>query len=140
MHLKSIERYDLDSVLLPYNFLMMQRMEYAKSFNRLVLACKERNIAVQTIKSLARRPWGGKENTKVTWYEPFEYQQDIDRAVHWVLGNPDVFLISSSDVTLLPRILDAAKRFRERPSNGEMEEMVGVRDMAFIFEGMGMVK
>jgi len=109
-------------------------------FNRLVLSCKERNIAVQTIKSLARRPWGEKEKTKVTWYEPLEYQQDIDRAVHWVLGNPDVFLISSSDVTLLPRILDGAKRFIERPSNEEMEEMVGGEDMAFIFKGMSMVK
>ncbi|MFC1533588.1 aldo/keto reductase [Thermodesulfobacteriota bacterium] len=139
MHLKSIERYDFDSVLLPCNFLMMQRAEYAVSFNKLVSACKERDIAVQTIKSLARRPWGNKEKTRVTWYEPFEDQQDIDRAVHWVLGNSDVFLISSSDVRLLPQILNAAKRLSERPSDEEMKEMITSRDMALIFEEMNMI-
>jgi len=139
MHLKSIERYDFDTVLLPYNFLMIQKIEYAKSFDKLVSACKERNIAVQTIKSLARRPWGKKEKTKETWYEPLEDQQDIDRSVHWVLGNPDVFLISSSDVRLLPLILDAANRMSERPSGKEMKDMIASKDMDLIFEGTEMV-
>ena len=69
----------------------------------------------------------------------FEDQQYIDRAVHWVLGNFDVFLISSSDVKLLPHILDAANRMSERPSKKEMKDMIASRDMALIFEGINMV-
>ena len=134
MHLQSIERFEFDSVLLPYNFPLMQVPEYAQDFRTLVAACKEKGIAVQTIKSIARRPWGG-ERTRVTWYEPLEEQADLDRAAGWVLGDPDVFLISASDVRLLPRILRAASQAAARPSDTEMQEMVRAQEMEIIFEG-----
>jgi hypothetical protein len=50
-------------------------------------------VAVQSIKSLARGPWGITPQNRNTWYQPLEEQEDIDRAVHWVLGHSDVFLI-----------------------------------------------
>ena len=60
-----------------------------------------RNVAVQTIKAIARAPWAA-EHTAATWYEPLREQADIDLAVHWVLGRPGVFLNTVGDVTLLP--------------------------------------
>ena len=78
IHLKSIERFPFDSVLLPYNYIVMQVKNYAASFNGLVALCKERNIAVQTIKSLARRPWPAVGSRfRSCWYEPLEDQVDI---------------------------------------------------------------
>jgi hypothetical protein len=133
MHLRSIERFDFDSVLLPYNYLLWQIPEYTQSFRKLVAACKERGIAVQTIKSIARRPWKG-ERARTTWYEPLEEQADIPRAVHWVLGDADVFLNSASDVRLLPRILSAARQAAPRPSDEEMQQMVSAQEMALIFD------
>ena len=123
MHQKSLERYDFDSVLLPYNYLMMQNPVYAEGFQKVLDMAKERNIAVQTIKSITRRPYPG-DRTHSTWYEPLTTQDSIDKAVHWVLGQPEVFLNTAGDITLLPKVLDATSRFEARPSDAEMESVV----------------
>jgi aryl-alcohol dehydrogenase-like predicted oxidoreductase len=122
-HRRSIERFDFDSVLLPYNYIMMQNPYYVENFNALVATCQQRNTAVQTIKSIAYRPWLGRAKTHNTWYEPLEDQQDIDRAVHWVLSRPGIFLNTAGDITLLPKVLDAASRFQSAPTDVEMQEL-----------------
>jgi len=86
--------------------------------------CAERDVAIQTIKSIARGPWLGRERTSSTWYEPMTEQRDIDLALWWAMGRPGVFLNSTGDVDLLPRFLDAASRFAARPSEAEMDELV----------------
>ena len=133
MHLRSLERFDFDSVLLPYSYVMMQNERYAQDFERLMVVCEARNVAVQTIKSLARGPWATKPHTRTTWYEPLEDQADIDMAVHWVLGRPGVFLNTAGDINLLPKALDAAARFRARPSDEEMAAVVERERMSALF-------
>ena len=123
-HRRSLQRFDFDSVLLPYDYRTMQLPYYAENFEALAATCQQRNVAVQTIKSIALRPWLGREHTRTTWYEPLEAQADIDLAVWWALGRPGVFLISVGDVTLLPRVLDAASRFEQRPTDDEMAALV----------------
>jgi aryl-alcohol dehydrogenase-like predicted oxidoreductase len=123
-HRRSLARFDFDSVLLPYNFVTMQLSYYADNFDALAATCRERNVAVQTIKSVAMRPWAGRERTRTTWYEPLEAQDDIDLAVWWVLGRPGVFLNTAGDIDLLPKVLDAADRYGKRPADPEMREMV----------------
>ena len=100
----------------------MQDPHYAAAFNRLVAVCGERNVAVQTIKSIARRPWWGRDHTRDTWYEPFEDQGDIDTAVHWVLARPGIFLSTVGDIHLLPKVLDAASRFASAPRDEALRE------------------
>ena len=133
MHLRSLERFDFDAVLLPYNYPMMQNPDYAAAFEQLVGVCEERDVAVQTIKSLARRRWGEREREYATWYQPLEEQKAIDKAVHWVLGDPRVFLNTTGDIHLLPKVLDAATRFESRPSDEEMEALVTEKDMTPLF-------
>jgi aryl-alcohol dehydrogenase-like predicted oxidoreductase len=120
MHRRSLAQYDLDSVLLPYNFVTMRNSYYADEFEALLATCRERDVAVQTIKSIARRPWGEQTHTRATWYAPLEDQADIDRAVWWVLGRPGVFLNTVGDIHVLPKVLDAASRYEARPSDAEM--------------------
>jgi aryl-alcohol dehydrogenase-like predicted oxidoreductase len=48
-HRRSLERFDFDSVLLPYNFTTMESAYYRENFDALVKTCEERNVAVQTI-------------------------------------------------------------------------------------------
>jgi aryl-alcohol dehydrogenase-like predicted oxidoreductase len=124
MHRRSLERFPFDSVLAPYNYVQMQDARYAETFEALAAVCAERRVALQTIKSLARRRWEGRAATAATWYEPLREQADIDLAVHWVLGRPDAFLLTTGDVEILPRLLDAAERFERRPSDGEMAELI----------------
>lgn len=121
MHRQSLERFDFDSVLLPYNYAMMQNKVYAAAFASLLTLCQARNVAVQTIKSLTRSPWGDKPHTYSTWYEPFTDQTEIDTAIHWVLNRPGIFLDTVGDIHLLPMVLDAASRFESRPQ-AELDE------------------
>jgi aryl-alcohol dehydrogenase-like predicted oxidoreductase len=123
-HSRSLARFDFDSVLLPYNFVTMQSAYYAQNFEALVATCAQRGTAVQTIKSIALRPWSGRTRTRSTWYEPLESQADIDLAVWWVLGRPGVFLNTVGDVDLLPKVLDAAERFEKRPDDADMQALV----------------
>ena len=123
-HRRSIARFDFDSVLLPYNFITMQSPYYAENFEALVAECAKRGTAVQTIKSIAMRPWLGRDRTRSTWYEPLEVQADINLAVWWVLGRDGVFLNTVGDVDLLPKVLDAAERFEKRPDDAAMQSLV----------------
>jgi aryl-alcohol dehydrogenase-like predicted oxidoreductase len=123
-HRRSLERFEFDSVLLPYNFVTMQLPYYAENFEALMKTCAERKVAVQTIKSIALRPWLGRERTRSTWYEPLQDQADIDLAVWWVLGRPGVFLNTAGDIDLLPSILDAAGRFEKRTADADIAAML----------------
>ena len=138
MHLKSLERFDFDSVLLPYNYVMMQNEVYARSFGKLKQRCAEKKVALQTIKSLARRPWQG-ERVYSTWYQPLEEEDAIQTAMSWVLGDPDVFLVSTGDIHLLPRVLEAASRAESRPPDSQMDQMLSRRQMQPIFRGSDLI-
>ena len=134
VHLQSLERFDFDSVLLPYNYLQMQNPKYATNFSELVKLCQERNVAVQTIKSVARRPWEGRlRNYHTYFYEPLEIQDAIDKAVHWSFDLADSFLITAGDMKILPKMLDAVKRFEKRPTDTEMDTIIEKYDIAKIF-------
>jgi aryl-alcohol dehydrogenase-like predicted oxidoreductase len=133
MHLRSLERFPFDSVLLPYSYIQMRDERYAADFEALMAVCSERGVAVQTIKAISLAPWNGREQTASTWYEPLREQADIDVAVHWVLGRPGIFLNTVGDVTVLPQVLDAAERFTSRPEDGAMEELVARRVLVSLF-------
>jgi aryl-alcohol dehydrogenase-like predicted oxidoreductase len=135
MHRRSLERFNSDAVLLPYNYVVMQDPQYAADFEALIKMCRARNVAVQTIKSMARRPWGEQTKTHGSWYQPFETQEDVDRAVGWVLSRPEVFLNTTGDLSVQPMILDAAARFQGSISDDEMAAMAERLEMAPIFEG-----
>lgn len=133
MHKRSLARFDFDSVLLPFNFFMGQDERYRRTFEDVRTMCRERHTAVQIIKSIARGPWATTDKSHTTWYQPLEGQEDIDRAVHWVLGLPEVFLNTAGDLKLLPNVLDAASRFERQPSDDAMKAMLEGRRMTSLF-------
>jgi aryl-alcohol dehydrogenase-like predicted oxidoreductase len=133
MHRRSLERFPFDSVLLPCNLVQLRDPRYAEHFEALLATCAERGVAVQTIRSLALRPWDGREWAGTTWYEPLAEQADIDVAVHWVLGRPGVFLNTAGDLALLPAVLSAAERFARPPADEAVEALVARREFAPLF-------
>ncbi len=133
MHRRSLEQFDFDSLLMPLNFLMYDDERYRRSFEAVMTMCKQRNVAVQTIKSIARGPWGVTARNRDTWYQPLEEQADIDRAIHWVMGRGDVFISTAGDRDLLPMILDAASRFERRPDDAAMRELMASRGVTSLF-------
>jgi aryl-alcohol dehydrogenase-like predicted oxidoreductase len=138
MHLRSLDRFDFDSVLLPYNFMMMQNKSYSDAFNKLLEICRQRNIAMQTIKGIARRRWQEDNDEKhFSWYEPVKDPEALRKTVQWVLSQTDIFLNTSSDTTLLPIILKAASEYKPDGEHIEMTEVAKNFDMKPIFaEGL----
>jgi len=136
MHKRSLERFDFDSILLPYNHTVLRIPHYREDFDAVVALCQKRNVAVQTIKGVLRRPWPeGAQPTRTTWYEPLEEQAAIDAAVAWVFQRPGIFLNTVGDIDVLPRVLDAAERYRPgQPLSEEQMESVAVEhDMHSLF-------
>jgi aryl-alcohol dehydrogenase-like predicted oxidoreductase len=133
MHLRSLDRFAFDSVLAPYSYVQQRDEHYSSDFEELAAVCAERGVAVQTIKSITLAPWDGREQTAATWYEPLRQQDDIDLAVHWVLGRPGVFLNTVGDITLLPKVLDAASRYATRPTDRQMDDLAARRHLVPLF-------
>ena len=134
MHRRSLERFDFDSVLMPWNLVMSESERYRADFDAVCALCEERDVAVQTIKSIARGPWATAEPNRNTWYQPFEDPADVDRAVHWVLARPGIFLNTAGDLNLLPLVLDAASRFEgSSPGDGAMRAVAEARRATSLF-------
>ncbi|ADY11872.1 aldo/keto reductase [Sphaerochaeta globosa] len=132
-HLKSLEVYDFDAVLLPYNYTMLQNPTYTQDMDKLLGVCSKRNIAVQTIKALARGEYKPQEKTFATWYDALSDEESIGKAVHYVLSNEQLFLNSTGDITLLPALLKAAEKTIVRPTEAEMRNLVKKEGMQPLF-------
>ncbi|MHA1560396.1 MAG: aldo/keto reductase [Alphaproteobacteria bacterium] len=134
MHRRSLERFDFDSVLMPWNWIAAHHETYATDFETTVKLCEQRNVAVQTIKSIARGPWAaGSSRNHATWYQPLENEEAITTAVQWVLARPKIFLLSAGDVDLLPTVLRAANAKFDLPSDAAMAGMSDRVGLSSIF-------
>ncbi len=139
MHLKSLGRFSFDSVLLPWNYVLSKNDGYRDGFLKLLTLCADRKVAVQTIKSLARRPWSGNARTADTWYEPLSVESDIDLAVRWCLSHEQIFLNTVGDARRLPIVLRSASGRGPRPADGDMDAMAADRGMGLIFSEGDMI-
>ena len=122
MHLKSLDAFDFASVLLPYSHTMMQEPIYAEEFEQLYQLCNKKGVAMQTIKSIARRRWREDDpSPRFSWYEPWRDPEVIERAVQFVLAREGLFLNTSSDATLLPALVAAAESFEAIQQEGGVD-------------------
>jgi aryl-alcohol dehydrogenase-like predicted oxidoreductase len=136
MHLRSLERFPFDSVLLPYSYVALTDDAYRADVEELLGVCAANEVAVQTIKGVSRRRWRDDDDRRrFAWYEPLMDDGAIGRAVRWVLGNPQVFLVTTSDATVMARILDAAEGDLTRPTDAEMQADVDALAMEPLFDG-----
>jgi aryl-alcohol dehydrogenase-like predicted oxidoreductase len=135
MHVRSLERFDFDSVLFPYNRSLIRSDAYRADTDALRQMCAERSVAVQTIKSVARGRWGETSAPKFSWYEPLDDPAAIDRAVRYVLGTDDLFLNSTSDARLLPAIIAAASGSLAVPSDEDMDTDIDRFGITPLFDG-----
>jgi aryl-alcohol dehydrogenase-like predicted oxidoreductase len=142
MHLRSLERYAFDSVLLPCNPTLLANPDYSSDFEALLSECAQRGVAVQTIKAIARRRWPHDvKPNRTCWYQPLEDPEAIERVIHWVLARGDVFVNSASDRDLLPHALRAAATFRDAPPAERIEADRDAHEIEPLFfpgfEGVG---
>jgi len=121
MHIRSLEAFEFDSILVPYNPSMMDNPQYAEDFEALYSMCLERQVAMQTIKGIALRRWREDDPEKqFSWYKPIREPEPLKRAVHFVLSRPGLFLNTTSDATLLDSVFQAAGEEMSAPDPLEL--------------------
>lgn len=121
-HRKALARFAFDSVLFPLNFQLFGNEEYRSDAQALMQHCRTHGVAMQTIKSIVRAPWGDREPRRATWYEPMEARSEIELAAHWVLSQGPVFLNTVGDVNVVPTVLRAVESFKGAPAEALLAE------------------
>ena len=126
-------------MLLPYNFSLLRHAGYRADVEALLETCATRNVAVQTIKAVARRRWRDDDGRHFSWYEPLADADAIGRAVRHVLARPapKLFLNTSSDARLLQPTLDAATSAATAPAptDEELEADMAAQGIEPLFDG-----
>lgn len=123
IYLEALRRFDFDSVLFPLNFVQMANPEYRNNAEELIATCKEKDVGTMVIKTITKGPWGEKEKTATTWYEPFNKSDEIQRAVNFALSHDVTGLCTAGDIHILPLVLDACENF-EALDNTKMDEVI----------------
>lgn len=135
MHRRSLDEFPFDALLFPYNHSMMSLPAYRADVEELIEVGQARGVALQTIKSVARGRWPAGER-EFSWYRPLTDPEAIRRAVHYVLGRPELFLNTSSDARLLPTILEAAAQAPLTvPTEEAMAADVAAHGITPLFDG-----
>ena len=108
----ALSQFDFDTVMFPLNFVLWSIPEFRRDAQALLDLCRQKDVGVHIIKTAARGPWPeGQPQTHTTWYQPFDDQDHIGRAVAFNLSRPEVTtLCSSGDVDILPMFVRAAER------------------------------
>lgn len=109
-HLEALSRFDFDSVLTPLNRRLWHVPGYADDFTALATETKARDVALMTIKMIARHNWPT-ERRFATWYEPFEEQRLITASLAWLLnGHPAITgLATAGETKLLAKVVQAER-------------------------------
>lgn len=138
VHLEALRRFDFDTIMFPVSASIFRNPDYAKDARELIAAAQSQNVGIQGIKMIARGGWGDREREMTTWYDPHREQEDIDRALWWMLSQPLHTAPSAGEVTLLDKVLNAAERFT-RLSDSEQEEVVSSQRPPLPEPGLGIL-
>ena len=123
IYLEALRRFDFDSVLFPLNFVQMANPEYRQHAEELIATCKAKDVGTMIIKSITKGPWGEKQHTATTWYEPFHDMENIQRGVNFALSYEVTGICTAGDTRVLPLVLQACENFSPLRKD-EMEEMI----------------
>ena len=112
VQLEALRRFDFDTIMFPVNASMFRDPDYRRDAEELLRVAVQKDVGVQAIKMIARGGWGDKKRDCTTWYDPHREQDEIDRALWWLLSQPVHTASSAGEVSLLPKVLDAADQER----------------------------
>jgi aryl-alcohol dehydrogenase-like predicted oxidoreductase len=109
---EALKRFDFDTVMFPLNFVLRAHRNERNDWEELLKLAKEKDVGVMAIKAITKGPWPTETHAYQTWYEPFDDQEAIDRALWFTLSQDVTAAVSAADVRLIPKVVDAAERFR----------------------------
>ena len=121
--LEALRRFDFDSVLFPLNFVQMANPEFREHAEGLIATCKAKDVGTMIIKAITKGPWGDREHTATTWYEPFNKDDEIQNAVNFALSFDVTGLCTAGDTRILPLVLKACENFK-RLDHSKIDEVI----------------
>jgi aryl-alcohol dehydrogenase-like predicted oxidoreductase len=120
---EAIKRFDFDTVLFPLNFVLKRHVVHENNYEPLLKLAKERDMGTIAMKAFTKRPWPTEERRYETWYEPWDTQREMDRALWFTLSQGVTTAASAADVRLFEMMVDAAERYSEL-TREKQEELV----------------
>lgn len=121
--LEALRRFDFASILFPLNFVQMGNPEYRRNTEELIAECKAKDVGTMIIKTITKGPWGERQHTANTWYEPFDKMDGIQRAVNFALSYDVTGLCTAGDTRILPLVLRACENFKPM-DDADREELI----------------
>ncbi len=113
VHMKALQMFDFDSLLLPVNAAALASPSPVNDFRPVLRIALDRGVGITIIKAISKGRWKGVKRYS-TWYEPTDIQREIDMLVWFALSQKGVTTYSlAGDTRLWPLIIDAAQRFRK---------------------------
>ncbi len=122
--LEALRRFDFDSVLFPVNFIQYANPAYRRNAEELLRQCRAKDVGVMAIKSISRGPWGERQHTHTTWYQPFEDREQVRQAVDFVLSQDVTGICTAGDTQVLPLVLEACENFKPMEKEAQ-EKLIG---------------
>jgi aryl-alcohol dehydrogenase-like predicted oxidoreductase len=123
IYLEALQRFDFDSVTFPLNFIQAGNAKYYQDATELIRQCQAREVGMMVIKSIAQGPWGEKEKTHTTWYEPFSEMELIQKGINFVLSHNVTGVCTPGDIRVLPLVIKACEN-ATRLAPEEMEKLI----------------
>ena len=137
VQITALEQFDFDTVMFAINATLYANPDYRRDVEKLLSMCMARNVGVQIIKSVAKQPWGERDQRYLTWYEPFDEQEKITQSVRFVLSQPGVTCIPiAGDTRILPMVIQAADNFTPMPESEQNALIAEVGGYESIFSQM----
>ena len=113
IHLKALELYDFDVLLLPINITSIITPDPVNSFKLVLDQAIQKNIGITAIKAIQKGRWKGEQKYSC-WYEPFDYQEAITDTIHFTLSQEGVTTYSlAGEIKLWDMMLEAGKSYKK---------------------------
>ena len=110
---EALSRFDFDTVMFPLNSIHASKITEWNDYRPLLKKAKEKDTGVFAIKAIAKGRWEdpARPHRYNTWYEPFDEESNIEKSLWYVLNQDITSAVSSGDMRLLPKIIDAAEKY-----------------------------
>ena len=132
--LEALNRFDFDSVLFPVNFVQFADPGYRPAADELLQVCEEKDVGVMAIKSIVKMPWGERERTNTTWYEPYTEEEKIQQGVNFALSQKITGICMAGDISLTQMILEACQNFTALNQEEQEALLAEGRQLETIFD------
>jgi predicted aldo/keto reductase-like oxidoreductase len=122
---EALSRFDFDTVMFPLNRIHAANRTDWNDYGPLLETAKEKDAGVFAIKTIAKGNWEipAHPHPYNTWYEPFDNKSDIEKSLWYALNQDITSAVSSGDMKLLSKMIDAAEEY-ERLSEEEENDIL----------------